>query len=416
MLTIAIQDNQSAFDIIPETVYSENMSNILIVDDEIDFLTYLDETLTRMGYEIAGMAITGESAVENARLLRPDLILMDIVMPGEMDGIEATRIIHDEMNIPVIFVTADAEKNFVERAKQVNPAAYLIKPVREHELEIAIELALHNSRAAASLKAPNLKNIYEADSMQDMRLVEKQMQTMIQSEAIRSLSAAIAHQYNNAIMAISGYAQLIDMKYPEHHDLLSYTKAIQQAGKRISSIVSQLSVLTRQEDKSFQPESVCELVQKVLPVIQQTSLPGITWETEFTPSGYLISADSESLQLALYSLLKYLTGTNAGEARTVRVICRDLTLNELSTETPGNIQVGHYAYLKIQDDGFLPRDEALKWTPNSFSIPSFSERNVNLFAAYHIIQNHGGNLTLNWEEGKGTSVQVYFPAAPTPEP
>ncbi len=392
------------------------MSNILIVDDEIDFLTYLDETLTGMGYEIAGMAITGESAVENARLLRPDLILMDIVMPGELDGIEATRIIHDEMHIPVIFVTSDAQKDFVDRAKQVNPAAYLVKPVRENELEIAIELALHGGRTVAPRIEPDSKNLYEADGTQDMRLVDKQMQKMIRSEAIRSLSATISHQYNNAIMAISGYAQLIDMKYAQHPDLLAYTKAIQQAGKRISSIVSQLTVLTRQEEKVFQPESVCELVQKVLPIIQQTSLAGIAWETEFAPSGYLISADSASLQLALYSLMKYLVGTNAGEARTVRVICKDITLNELSTETPGNIQISHYAYLKIQDDGFLSSDESLKWTPNSYSIPSFSERNMNLFAAYHIIQNHGGNLTLDWEEGKGTFVQVYFPAVPTPEP
>ena len=122
------------------------MFNILIVDDEIDFLTYLDETLTGMGYEIAGMAITGESAVENARLLRPDLILMNIVMPGQLDGIEASKIIHDEMNVPIIFVTSQTEKHFIERAKQVNPAAYLLKPVRENELEIAIELALYNSR------------------------------------------------------------------------------------------------------------------------------------------------------------------------------------------------------------------------------------------------------------------------------
>jgi len=388
------------------------MSNILIVDDEIDFLTYLDETLTRMGYEIAGMAVTGESAVENARLLRPDLILMDIVMPGRMDGIEASQIIHDEMHIPIIFITSHAEKNFVERAKQINPSAYLIKPVRENELEIAVELALHNSRTTASITGPNPRNVFEPDTGQDMRLVEKQMQKMIRAEAIRSLSAAISHQYKNAIMAISGYAQLIDMKYPEHHDLLSYAKTIHLAGKRLSGIVSQLSVLTRPEEKTFQPASVCELVQKVLPVIQQNSLPGITWETELAPSGYLISADSANLQLALYSLLKYLTCTNAGDARTVRVICQNLTLHELSTETPENIQLGHYAYLKIQDDGFLPQDETLKWTPNSFTIPSFSERNMNLFAAYHIIQNHGGNLTLDWEAGKGTSVQVYFPAVP----
>jgi signal transduction histidine kinase len=194
---------------------------------------------------------------------------------------------------------------------------------------------------------------------------------------------------------------------------LTYASAIQQAGKRISTIVSQLSVLTRQEERPFQPESVCELVQKVLPVIQQTSLPGIVWETEFAPTGCLISADSATLQLALYSLLKYLTSSNTGEARTVRVICKDLTLNELSSDTPENIQSVHYVYLKIQDEGFLPKDEALKWTPNSFTIPSFSERNMNLFAAYHIILNHGGNLTLDWEAGQGTSVQVHFPAVPS---
>ncbi len=311
------------------------MSNILIVDDEIDFLTYLDETLTRMGYEIAGMAITGESAVENARLLRPDLILMDIVMPGQLDGIEASKIIRDEMNVPIIFVTSHAEKNFVERAKQVKPCGLSHQAGSGECAGDRHRAGAAQQPATASLKGPNSGNIYEADSGQDMRVVEKQMQKMIQAEAIRSLSAAISHQYNNAIMAISGYAQLIDMKYPEHHDLLSYTNAIQQAGKRISTIVSQLSVLTRQEEKPFQPESVCELVQKVLPVIQQTSLSGITWETEFAPSGYLISADSASLQLALYSLLKYLTSTNTGEARTVRVICKDLTLHELSTDTPG---------------------------------------------------------------------------------
>jgi DNA-binding NarL/FixJ family response regulator len=388
------------------------MYNILIVDDEIDFLTYLDEALTQMGYEIAGMAITGESAVENARLLRPDLILMNIVMPGRLDGIDAARIIHDEMEVPIIFVSAHSEKKIVDRAKEAGPSAYLMKPVQEEELQIAIELAMYNSQKRSADCKQNSKIIFETDNLQDKRQVEKQMQKMIQTEAIKSLAAAITHQYNNAIMAISGYAQLIDVNYPDHTDLLSYSKSIQQAGKRISTIVGQLSVLTQREERNFQPESISELLQKVLPIIQETSLPGITWETAFDPDCYQIPADSTALQLALYSLVKYLTCTNEGESRTVRVICKNHIMHELSPDSPDNFQLNHYIYLKIQDDGFLPKDEVLKWTPNSYTIPSFSERNMNLFAAYHIIQNHGGNLTLDWESGKGTYVQVYFPAAP----
>lgn len=391
------------------------MPSILIVDDEIDFLTYLDDVLTRLGYETAGMAITGESAVETARLLRPDLLLMDIDIPGPMGGIETAKIIRDEMPAPVIFLLPRYEKNWVERAKPVYPAACLIKPVEEDQLEIAIELALNDSRLSASVNISDHEPIFDPEKNRDKRLLEKQMRKMIRAEAIRTLSASISHQYNNDITAINGYAQLIDIKYPDSPDLVSYSKIIQQAGKRISTIFSQLSVLSQQEEKQFQPESVCELIQKVIPVIQETSLTQVSWETELDPAAYPIAADAESLRLALYSLLKYLTGASTGEARTVQVICQNLSLHELSTETPENIQLNHYVYLKIQDDGFILEDEHKKWTPNSFTVPSFSERNMNLFAAYHIIQKHGGNLTLESENDKGTSVQVYFPAICPPD-
>jgi len=389
------------------------MPNILIVDDEIEHIAYLSELLTHMGHQTVGVAITGEAAVENARHFQPDLILMDVTMPGKMDGIEASKIIRDELNIPVIFVTAHTEKELVDRAKQTHPAAYLIKPFREIELEVSIELAIFNSAyAISSAKDPKRDNITWADDVPDFQAIEKQMHKMIQAEAICSLSAAIAHQYNNTVMAITGYAQLIEIKYPEHQDLLACTRAIQQAAKRISTIVDQLSALTLQESKSFHPESICKLVQHVLSVVQQTSHAGVTWKIEVEPSNFLVLADSASLQLAIYSLLKHLTGTHGTRKLMIRVVCRSLILHELSTDTSENIQRGHYIYLKFQDEGFQAHDEGLEWTPNSFSIPSFSVRNMNMFAAYHIIQNHGGNLSLSHEEGKGISINVYFPAIP----
>ena len=85
------------------------MSKILVVDDEAIITMQLAERLTAMGYSVAGMAASGEDAIEKARRLSPDLVLMDIVMPGKLNGIEAAKTITGEMGIPVVFVTSYAD-------------------------------------------------------------------------------------------------------------------------------------------------------------------------------------------------------------------------------------------------------------------------------------------------------------------
>jgi len=119
------------------------MHKILIVDDEAVITTQLEERLTSMGYEVAGMASSGEAAVEMAQHLKPDLILMDIVMRGKIDGIAAAQIIKEKQDIPVIFLTGYTENHFIERAKGVEPYGYIVKPFQEREIKASIEVALH---------------------------------------------------------------------------------------------------------------------------------------------------------------------------------------------------------------------------------------------------------------------------------
>jgi CheY-like chemotaxis protein/DNA-binding PadR family transcriptional regulator len=88
------------------------------------------------------MAASGEDAVEKARGMKPDLVLMDIVMPGKMNGIEAAKIITRELDIPVVFVTAYADDNIIEKAKSARPYGYIVKPFNELEIKAAIEVAL----------------------------------------------------------------------------------------------------------------------------------------------------------------------------------------------------------------------------------------------------------------------------------
>ncbi len=120
------------------------MPKILIVDDEIVIAAQLEEHLTFMGYDVVGSASSGEEAIDMARELTPDIILMDIVMqPGGLDGIDAAKVIQTEMDIPVIFLTAFADDTYVERARNVQPFGYILKPFQEREIKACIEIALH---------------------------------------------------------------------------------------------------------------------------------------------------------------------------------------------------------------------------------------------------------------------------------
>ncbi len=114
------------------------MSKILVVDDEAIITMQLEERLHVMGYTVVGMAASGDDAIEKARRLTPDLILMDIVMPGKVNGVEAARTIVNELDIPVIFITSYADDAIIEKAKQVRPYGYIVKPFNELELKAAL--------------------------------------------------------------------------------------------------------------------------------------------------------------------------------------------------------------------------------------------------------------------------------------
>ncbi len=119
------------------------MFKILIVDDQAYISTQLEERLTSMGYNVVGTASSGDASIDMAKTLNPDLVLMDIVMPGKLDGIAAAQIIKEEQDIPVIFLTAYTEDQFIERAKHVEPFGYIVKPFQEKEIKATIEVALY---------------------------------------------------------------------------------------------------------------------------------------------------------------------------------------------------------------------------------------------------------------------------------
>ena len=128
------------------------MDRILIVEDERIIAIDLQRRLEKFGYQVAGVASTAERAIELAHELLPDIILMDIMLSGETDGIDAALAIRERARIPVIFLTAYADERTLERAKAAEPYGYVLKPFKERELYTTIDMALHKSRLHRAVK------------------------------------------------------------------------------------------------------------------------------------------------------------------------------------------------------------------------------------------------------------------------
>jgi CheY-like chemotaxis protein len=121
-------------------------ARILIVEDERVVAEDLSRTLVSLGYEIAGIAGSGEDAITFAEREKPDLILMDIMLSGKMDGISAAERIQTIRTTPIIYVTAYADDLLLARAKKTGPFGYIVKPFNEREIRSNIEIALYRHR------------------------------------------------------------------------------------------------------------------------------------------------------------------------------------------------------------------------------------------------------------------------------
>lgn len=133
----------------------KNTVRILIVEDDALIGTDLRRTLCKLGYEVMPVISSGENAVQHAIEKQPDLLLMDINLSGEMDGIEAAAQIHQYVAIPIIYLSAYSSEKLVERAKLTEPFSYLLKPFRERELQIAVEMALYKHKMEQRLRELN---------------------------------------------------------------------------------------------------------------------------------------------------------------------------------------------------------------------------------------------------------------------
>lgn len=127
-------------------------ASILVVEDEQVVAQDLKGQLVALGYSVMAIAASGDEAVQVATATPPDLVLMDIHFREGIDGIEAAKLLRSRLDVPVVFITAYADAETLERAKESEPFGYIIKPFQKRELRVAVEIALYKHRTDRRLR------------------------------------------------------------------------------------------------------------------------------------------------------------------------------------------------------------------------------------------------------------------------
>lgn len=231
-------------------------SKILIVEDEGIVAFNLQQRLQHMGYHITGLAESGQEGLALVSRERPDLVLMDIHIKGEMDGIELASTLNRDFDLPIIYLTAYSEDTTLERARRTRPYGYLIKPFSERELHATVQMALerHEVQAALSDSQAKLQQSLEAvrrvNEQLEERVIERTAELRQHVRELEAFSHTAAHDLRSPIRAISGLSQILiethgDALGDEGRQMLErMAHAARRMGELIDALLS-LSKLSR---------------------------------------------------------------------------------------------------------------------------------------------------------------------------
>lgn len=186
-----------------------NGGRILIVEDERVVARDLEVTLSDLGFTVTGLASCGEDALALAGETNPDLVLMDIRLAGELDGIETARHLRDRWDIPVVYITAHSDDDVIQRAKVTEPLGYIIKPFDSRMLYGTVEMALYR-REAARMTERGRQWMSEWRADMERVLASVEAADAPPDAAFVPVSTFVALTVRNIVSALSNIQQLTD--------------------------------------------------------------------------------------------------------------------------------------------------------------------------------------------------------------
>ncbi|HEY9762564.1 MAG TPA: ATP-binding protein [Trichocoleus sp.] len=354
---------------------------ILVVEDERVVARDIEKRLKKLNYTIVASVASGEEALAKVAELQPDLVLMDIQLKGQMDGITAAEQIRVDFDIPVIYLTAFADEDTLQRAKTTEPFGYIVKPFDERDLHVTIEVALRRRLAEAAIRVALEK--------------EKEL-----SELKSRFWSMIVHEFRNPLTSILSSSQLLET-YGERLNAerkQEYLELIQTSVKTMNRLLHDTLEIIKTEQSSlgFNPTTL-DLEAFCQDLVQETQLnSGAKHHILFLHHGDCRGMCLDSK--LLWHILSNLLSNAVKYSPQGGTIILEITCNF------------EEVIFKVKDEGIgIPQE-----TQNHLFEPFHRAKNVGnipgtglgLTLVRKCLDLHGGHIEVESEVGKGSTFIV----------
>jgi signal transduction histidine kinase len=245
---------------------------ILLVEDEVIVARDIAQQLGELGYLVAGHTARGEQALMLVENLQPTLVLMDIQLAGNLDGIATAQLIRAQFDVPVVFLTAYASPDVLERAKLCGPFGYILKPFNERELCVVLEMALYKHQAERELEQ-HRQHLLELVAQRTSELEAARQEAEAANQAKSAFLATMAHEIRTPMNAILGMAHLLRRDNPTPNQSQRLDK-INSAGRHLMSILNDVLDIAKIEAGHLELERVDFHLSEILGTVSSIILEG----------------------------------------------------------------------------------------------------------------------------------------------
>ena len=362
---------------------------VMVVEDEAIVSMDIQGSLVHLGYEVVATATSGEEAIEQAGEHRPDMILMDIMLMGDMNGIEAAKVIRERFSIPIIYLTAYSSNEMLEQAMTTGPYSYLIKPFNREELNSAVKIGIYKHKM-------------------DMAVVRAHGELEIAYNELRSLDGlkqniidCVSHELKTPV-SISLTSIEFAMAENRNDEVERYLKLAKGAMERQSRIVENLIVESWSYreglDMNMERISLEDLVQIVIGELRD-EIKRKEVKVETNLDGIHIFADFKKTKQALLNILdNAVKFMDEGGVISISAWCKNGCV-EMIVEDSG---------IGIEEE-YQKRIFERLFQVEQGSTRRFSGIGMGLAIARTIIESHGGEIWVESEVGKGSMFHLTMP-------